>query len=483
MPLIFFLEKSIRQKAANTSRAHLLESTVIVRGCRIITQDKNLTTSSDAEKILSQALKALAVANEQNAKEQDIVSVYDEAITAILSVKKPYPDGLDNIRESMKVARSKDKDVQVKKSWILKRSKRSVPDKSPTIKVDVRVREDIKDEASQKMIPVSCRRTDTLDMVLLMLVLQKGPPLRDNPHFYDKSLLDDIASVRTMHKRALPFDSILQNIQPDSKFPVLYCLRDHKSGNFILLRSVEMQSFANIWRVDVNKYILKGQRFHFSIRDVILEYFSSETIGDLRSADWIISRGLISDVKITKKSISANSKESEVRKDTWLDFFAEVYEDFKWQDGDMCWSIEAKLPERAPLKSIARAHLDSSSTVSFQAASETSTVAQLSVPPRVQGRLDSPSTVSFQTVASETSTVIQLSVPPHVQGRLDSPSTVSFKTVTSETQTVVGLLAPPPATKSNAESEGTKSAFSLSRWVKDVVTSAVASAVGVSKPS
>ncbi len=50
MPLIPFLEKSIRQKAANTSRAHLSESVVIVRGCRIITQDKNLETSSDAEK-------------------------------------------------------------------------------------------------------------------------------------------------------------------------------------------------------------------------------------------------------------------------------------------------------------------------------------------------------------------------------------------------------------------------------------------------
>ncbi len=45
-----FLKKSIRQKAANTSRAHLSESVVIVRGCRIITQDKNLETSSDAEK-------------------------------------------------------------------------------------------------------------------------------------------------------------------------------------------------------------------------------------------------------------------------------------------------------------------------------------------------------------------------------------------------------------------------------------------------
>ncbi|KAK0451694.1 hypothetical protein EV421DRAFT_1976734 [Armillaria borealis] len=443
MPLIPFLEKSIRQKAANTSRAHLSESVVIIRGCRIITQDKNLATSSDAEKILSQALRALDVASDKNAKEQDIVSVYDEAITAILSVKKPYPDGLGNIRESMNIARTKDKEVQVKKSSILKRSKGSVPDKSPIIKVDVRVREDIKDEASQKMIPV-----------LLMLVLQKGPPLRDNPHFYDKSLLDDIANVRTVHKHALPFDSVLRDIQPDSKFPVLYCLRDHKSGNFILLQSVETQRFANIWRVDVNKYILKGQDFHFSIRDTILEYFSLETIGDLRSADWIISHGLISNVKTTRKPIRPNSEESEVRKDTWLELFQEVYEDFKWQDGDMCWSIEIKSPQRAPLKSIA------------------------------QARLDSPSTVSFQTVASETSTVVQLPAPPRAQGRLDSPSTVSFKTVASETQTVVELPVPPPAAaKSDEESQDAKSAFSFSKWVKDVVTSAVASAVGVSKPS
>ncbi|PBK84730.1 hypothetical protein ARMGADRAFT_602956 [Armillaria gallica] len=336
----------------------------------------------------------------------------------------------------MNEARSKDKEVQVKKSSILKRSKGSVPDKSPTVKVDVRVREDIKDEASQKMIPVSCRRTDTLNIVLLMLVLQKGPPLRDNPHFYDKSLLDDLANVRTVHKSALPFDSVLQDIQPDSKFPVLYCLRDHKSGNFILLQSVETQRFANIWRLDVNKYILK------------------ETIGELRSADWITSHGLISDVRITKKPVRPNSEESEVRKDTWLELFQEVYEDFKWQEGDTCWSIEVKSPQRALLKSIA------------------------------QARLDSPSTVSFKTVASETSTVVQLSVPPRAQRRLDSPSTVSFKTVASETQTVVELPVPPPApTKSDEESQDTKSAFSFSKWVKDVVTSAVAGAVGVSKPS
>ncbi|KAK0194356.1 hypothetical protein F5146DRAFT_1119609 [Armillaria mellea] len=297
---------------------------------------------------------------------------------------------LENIRESMNDARSKDKDVQ----------KRSVPDKSPTIKVDVRVREDIKNEASQKMIPV-----------LLVLVLQKGPPLRDNPHFYDKSLLDDVANIRTVHKRALPFDRI-----------------SFYSG---LLKR-------------------RGQDFHIFIRDTTLEYFSSESIGDLRSADWIISHSLISDVRITKKSISANSKESEVRKDTWLDLFEEVCEDFKWQDGDMCWSIEAKSPERAPLKSIARA------------------------------RLDSPSIASFKTVASET----LLSVPPRAQGRLDSPSTVSLKTVTSETQTVVEIPVPPPApSKSDEEREDTKSAFSFSKWVKDVVTSAVASAVGVSKPT
>ncbi len=162
-----------------------------------------------------------------------------------------------------------------------------------------------------------------------MLVLQKGPPLRDNPHFYDKSLLDDLVNVRTVHKSALPFDSVLQDIQPDSKFPVLYCLRDHKSGNFILLRSVETRRFANIWRLDVNKYILKGQDFHFFIRNTILEYFSLETIGDLRSADWIISHGLISDVRITKKPIRPNSGESEVRKDTWLELFQEVLRGFQ----------------------------------------------------------------------------------------------------------------------------------------------------------
>lgn len=235
---------------------------------------------------------------------------------------------------------------------------------------------------------------------LLMLVLQKGPPLRDNPHFYDKSLLDDLANVRTVHKSALPFDSVLQDIQPDSKFPVLYCLRDHKSGNFILLQSVETRRFANIWRLDVNKYILKGQDFHFFIRNTILECFSLETIGDLRSADWIISHGLISDVRITKKPVRPNSGESEVRKDTWLELFQEVYEDFKWQEGDMCWSIEVKSPQQAPLKSIAQAHLVSPSTVSFKTvASETSVCLNtaFSFVYLIRQRIDCCSTVSSAT--------------------------------------------------------------------------------------
>ncbi len=173
--------------------------------------------------------------------------------------------------------------------------------------------------------------------------------LPDNPHFYDESF-DDIADVCTVPKSALPFDSVLRDIPLARDSKLLYCLLDHKSGSFILLRSVETQRFANIWRVDVSgKYILKGRHFHFFIRNTTLECFSLETIGDLRSADWIIDHILIddSDVKIVKMPIPKDSEgSSEVRKDTWLEVFEEVCKAFK--ETGYTWTIEVNSAQRVP---------------------------------------------------------------------------------------------------------------------------------------
>ncbi|KAK0221051.1 hypothetical protein EDD85DRAFT_1028585, partial [Armillaria nabsnona] len=327
---------SIRQQAAHISRAHLSKSVAIVHCCRIIIGEKNLATSSDAKRALELALKALKVASDKHAKEQDIVLVYGEAVTAIMSVKGLHPDRLRNIRERTESAKSKDTDVQATRSSILKRLKESVAPNKPNFEVDVRVREDIKEESGQNASVVLCRETDTLDIVLLTMVVRKRNRLLlpDNPHFYEKSF-EDIANVSTVHKSALPFDSVLRDISLARDSKMIYCLLDHKSGNFVLLRSVEIQRFSNIWRIDVSgKYILK------------------ETIGDLRSADWIISqaRGLNADrVKIVKRSIHTNSEEStEVRKDRWSVAFKEVCDDFKKEE-DITWTIEVNSAQHVPL--------------------------------------------------------------------------------------------------------------------------------------
>ncbi|KAK0205304.1 hypothetical protein DFS33DRAFT_1327352 [Desarmillaria ectypa] len=336
-------------------------------------QDKNVAASAGGanmvEKILSQALIALDMASNKGVKDGAVIAkAYDEAVTAILSFNWDILQ-LGDIRKCMENARNKDGEVQSKKSSILTRhlkpSKGSAPDKSPRVKVDIRVREDINYEKSQKSILVDeFRETDTLDTVLLLMVLKKGPTLQDNPHFYDRHLLDDLLDVKNLHRSALPFDSVLQDI-PRSDYLVLYCLRDHGSRNFLLLRSVDTQrSFANIWQVDMKKFILKSQHFCFSIRNTLFKCFSLETIGDLRSADWIIRYGLIADIKIVKKSERLNSEGSEMRKYTWLELFQEVYEAFK-QEGDMYWTIEVESSQPIPPKFISQGCHDLLSIVSL----------------------------------------------------------------------------------------------------------------------
>ncbi|KAK0469201.1 uncharacterized protein EV420DRAFT_14408 [Desarmillaria tabescens] len=270
MPLTLTF-RNFRQRVAHTSRAHLSQSVEIVRCCRIIVQDQDLAVSADGadivEKVLNRALSALDVASNKEVKDADTISgAYEEAVTAILSVKsKTFDPNSLNIRARMTNARSKDEEVQSKKSSILtkhsNRSKGSAPDKSPRVKVDIRVREDIKDEKSQKIIPLldGCRETDTLNIVLLLMGLRNGPKLQDNPHFYDWTLAKDQLDAKNFHRSALPFDIVLHDIPHPPDFLVLYCLHDHKSKNVLLLKSVDTQkSFANIWQVDVNKFILKG---------------------------------------------------------------------------------------------------------------------------------------------------------------------------------------------------------------------------------
>ncbi|KAG7451104.1 uncharacterized protein BT62DRAFT_397918 [Guyanagaster necrorhizus] len=158
-------------------------------------------------------------------------------------------------------------------SFVKKHLKRSSVDKTPRIKVDIRVRkDDIQNESDQQIIEVvGCRANDTLDIVLLSMRLDiSSPQLRDNPHFYDRLLPQTLQGVESLAKRFLPFHSVLSDldIPQGVNYLVLYCLPDT-----ILLRAVTVRrSFGNIWNVN-GSFILKGHEFYCLIYSTLTVVF------------------------------------------------------------------------------------------------------------------------------------------------------------------------------------------------------------------
>ncbi|KAK0469825.1 uncharacterized protein EV420DRAFT_1496857 [Desarmillaria tabescens] len=341
MPLLTFL-RSYRQSVAHTSRANLAQSTEIVRCCRTIIQEVHSTeffadkNYGSVQRVLIQAQKTLEAASANSG----VCEAFKEATSSILEVSQilQLDEGLlGNIEERMNNAKNKDKHVEGQKSLRLhkhlKRLACSSADKSPSMNIDIRVRKDIDDESKQEIIEVRGKGSDTLDIVLLSMKLNKSPRMWQNLHFYDRMLPGAIKELVTQRKdrlEPLPFDRPLAKISQPSKRLVLYCLHDHESGNYIVLRSPSLRSFTNLWEITVNST--------FVWKDVFGFIECAE-----RSRDAPHAR-----VKITEKQMQSGYVREE-KQSAWPEVLREVHKSFGTAS-NVCWTIEAPYSSRIPSK-------------------------------------------------------------------------------------------------------------------------------------
>ncbi|KAK0235869.1 hypothetical protein EDD85DRAFT_838384 [Armillaria nabsnona] len=341
MPLICFLQ-SFRRKVAGTSRANLLQSTEIVRCCRIIIQEVhsaefvNDENFGSVESALKKAEDALEAARTKNS---DVCEVFEDATNSIVEVGRimQLDSLLGNIEERMNEAKINDNHVVCQKSSrvdkYLKRLEHPSVDRSPRITLDIRVRRDIDDDSKQELIEVKGKGNDTLDIVLLSMKLNRSSRMGQNLHFYDRAFpgaIKDLVARRNHRLEPLPFDCVLSEIPRSSERLVLYCLHDHESGNYIVLRCQSLRSFTNLWEITLKST--------FVLKDVSGVIEHAETSIDVSHAE----------VRITKKQISSESVREEMQ-GVWPELLREVHKSFGTAS-NICWTIEAPYSPRIPSK-------------------------------------------------------------------------------------------------------------------------------------
>ncbi|KAK0485175.1 hypothetical protein IW261DRAFT_1461099 [Armillaria novae-zelandiae] len=328
MPLICFLQ-NFRRKVAETSRANLLQSTEIVRCCRIIIQEVHSTdfvNDKDFGSIESVLKKAEVALESARMNKPDVCEAFENATNSIVEVGRSMQlNSLLDIEERMNEIKINDQHVGDRKSLRfakhLKHLARSSVHKSPRITLDIRVRRNIDDESKQEIIEVRGKGNDTLDIVLLSMKLNRSPRIRQSLHFYHPRAIEDLVARRNHRLEPLPFESVLSKISRSSDRLVLYCLHDHESGNYIVLRSQSLRSFTNLWQITLNNA--------FVLKDV------SGTIEHAdKSTDVSHDR-----VKITKKQVSSESVREEMQ-GVWPELLQEVYRSFG-AASNICWTIEA----------------------------------------------------------------------------------------------------------------------------------------------
>ncbi|SJL09602.1 uncharacterized protein ARMOST_12982 [Armillaria ostoyae] len=340
MPLTSFLQR-FRQKVAKTGRANLLQSTEIVRCCRIIVQEVHSTKFVNNDKNFGSVKSALNQAEnalEAAIKKSDVCEAFKKATNSIVEVGQIMQlDSLLDIEERMNNAKNKDEHVEYQSSCCGKRLKKlahsSAADKSPRIDIDVRLRRDIDDESKQELIEVRGKGNDTLDIVLLSMKLNKRSPLQQNLHFYDRTFpgaIKDLITQRNHRLEPLPFNRVLSEIPRLSDRLVLYCLHDHESGNYIILRCQSLRSFTNLWKITLNSA--------FVLKDVFGIIEHAERFTDVSHVE----------VRITKKQVSSESVREE-RRGVWPELLREVHKSFGTAS-NICWTIEAPDSSRMPSK-------------------------------------------------------------------------------------------------------------------------------------
>ncbi|KAK0193750.1 hypothetical protein F5146DRAFT_1032294 [Armillaria mellea] len=334
MPLLLFFQ-SFRRKVAGTSRANLLQSTEIVRCCRIIIQEVHSTEFVDDknfDSIKSALKKAEDALETARANKPDVCEAFEKATKSIVEVGRSMQfDGLlGDVEERMNEANTNDKYIRDQKSLrFIKHSTRSSVDKSPRITLDIRVQRDINDESKQEIIEVQGKGNDTLDIVLLSMKLNRSPRVWQNLHFYDRTFpraIEDLVAQRNHRLEPLPFDCVLSEIPRLSKRLVLYCLHDHESGNHIVLRCQALRSFTNLWEITLHST--------FILKDVfgIIEHAERST--DASHAE----------VRIIRKHLSSEFAREEMR-GVWPELLREVHKSFRTAS-NICWTIE--VPHYSP---------------------------------------------------------------------------------------------------------------------------------------
>ncbi len=108
-----------------------------------------------------------------------------------------------------------------------------------------------------------------MDIVLLSMKLNRSSRMGQNPHFYNRTFpgaIKDLVARRNHRLEPLPFDCFLSEIQRSSERLVLYCLHDHESGNYIVLRyGQSLRSFTNLWEITLKSvFVLKGQYLYLN---------------------------------------------------------------------------------------------------------------------------------------------------------------------------------------------------------------------------
>ncbi|PBL03658.1 hypothetical protein ARMGADRAFT_1004382 [Armillaria gallica] len=332
MPLICFLQ-NFRRKVAETSRANLLQSTEIVRCCRIIVKEVHSTefvndkNFGSVESALKKAEDALEAARTKN---PDVCEAFENATNSIVEVGRIMQlDSLLGIEARMNEAKINDNHVGYQKSLRvdkhLKRLERPSVDKSPRITLDIRVRRDIDDDSKQELIEVKGKGNDTLDIVLLSMKLNRSSRMGQNPHFYNRTFpgaIKDLVARRNHRLEPLPFDCFLSEIPRSSERLVLYCLHDHESGNYIVLRyGQSLRSFTNLWEITLKSA--------FVLKDVLGIIEHAETSIDVSHAEF----------RLTKKQVSSESVREEMQ-GVWPKLLREVHKSFETAS-NICWTIEA----------------------------------------------------------------------------------------------------------------------------------------------
>ncbi|KAK0223181.1 hypothetical protein IW262DRAFT_1365130 [Armillaria fumosa] len=379
MPLICFLQ-SFRRKVAETSRANLLQSTEIVRCCRIIVQEVRSTDFDNdqnfgsIESVLKKAEDALESAR---TNKSDVCEAFENVTNSIVEVGRSMQlDSLLDTEEHMNKVKINDKHVGDQKSLRfdkhLKHLTRSSVKESPRITIDIRVRRDIDDESKQEIIEVQGKGNDTLDIVLLSMKLNRSSRMWQNLHFYDRTFpmaIKDLVAQPNHRLKPLPFDRVLSEIPRLSKHLVLYCLHDHESGNHILLRCQSLRSFTNLWEITLHRI--------FILKDIfgIIEHAERST--DVSHAE----------VRITKKHLPSGSMREEIQ-GVWPALLREVHKSFGTTP-NICWTIEVpryspKNPSPSNLSKLAMPKPEAWLPQSNESSSTLPSITSTLVPPYVE---------------------------------------------------------------------------------------------------